>query len=60
MSKILVVDDNDAMRGLLRTQLEGSYEIFDTGSPDQVLGMVMEHKPDAILLDLMMPRLLRV
>ncbi len=57
MSKILVVDDNDAMRGLLRTRLEGSYEIFDTGSPDQVLGMVMEHKPDAILLDLVMPNL---
>jgi len=57
MSKILIVDDDDAMRGLLRTRLEGSYEIFDTGDSDRALGLAMEHKPDALLLDLMMPKL---
>jgi len=57
MSKILIVDDDEAMRGLLRVRLEGSYEIFDTGDPERALGLAMEHKPDAVLLDLMMPKL---
>ncbi len=56
MQKILIVDDDEAMRGLLRARLEGSYEIFDTGDPDQALGLALEHKPDAALLDLMMPK----
>ena len=56
MSKILIVDDDDAMRGLLRVRLEGSYEIVDTGDPERALGLAMEHKPDAVLLDLMMPK----
>ena len=56
-SKILIVDDDEAMRGLLRVRLEGSYEIFDTGDPERALGLAMEHKPDAVLLDLMMPKL---
>jgi DNA-binding response OmpR family regulator len=57
MSKILIVDDDEAMRGLLRARLEGSYEVFDTGDPERALGLAMEHKPDALLLDLMMPKL---
>lgn len=57
MSKILIVDDEEAMRGLLRARLEDSYEIVDTGDPERVLGLAMEHKPDAVLLDLMMPTL---
>jgi DNA-binding response OmpR family regulator len=56
LPKILIVDDDEAMRGLLRARLEGSYEIFDTGDPDQALGLALEHKPDAVLLDLMMPK----
>jgi CheY-like chemotaxis protein len=56
MSKILIVDDDEAMRGLLRTRLESSYEVLDTGDPDEALGMALEHKPDAVLLDLIMPK----
>jgi DNA-binding response OmpR family regulator len=57
MSKLLIVDDDDAMRALLRARLEGSYEVFDTGDPNQAMGLAMEHKPDAVLLDLKMPKL---
>jgi DNA-binding response OmpR family regulator len=56
MAKLLIVDDDEAMRGLLRARLESSYEVFDTGDPERVLGMAMENKPDAVLLDLMMPK----
>jgi DNA-binding response OmpR family regulator len=56
MQKILIVDDDPAMRGLLRKRLADTYEIIDTGNPEQALGLALEHKPDAILLDLMMPK----
>jgi len=55
MEKILVVDDDDAMRGLIRMRLSDTYETIDTGNPVQALGLALEHKPSAILLDLMMP-----
>ena len=55
MPKILVVDDDDAIRGLVKARLSGGYQIIDTRDPVQALGLALEHKPDAILLDLMMP-----
>src|ERR1039458_7648117 len=56
MHKLLIVDDDEAMRGLLRVRLAGTYEVFDTGDPEQALALALEHKPDAVLLDLMMPK----
>jgi DNA-binding response OmpR family regulator len=55
MPKILIVDDDEAVRGLLRVRLSDAYQIVETGDPEQALGLALEHKPDAILLDLMMP-----
>jgi DNA-binding response OmpR family regulator len=55
MPKILIVDDDDALRALMRMRLSDTYEVIDTGNPVQALGLALEHKPDAILLDLMMP-----
>jgi DNA-binding response OmpR family regulator len=56
MDKILIVDDEEAMRRLLRINLADSYEIVDTGDPEQALALAMQNKPSAILLDLRMPR----
>jgi DNA-binding response OmpR family regulator len=55
VEKILVVDDDDAMRGMIKMRLSDTYETIDTGNPIQALGLALEHKPRAILLDLMMP-----
>lgn len=55
MPKILIVDDDDAFRALLKMRLADAFEVIDTGNPVQALGLALEHKPDAILLDLMMP-----
>ena len=55
MARILIVDDDEAIRRLLRLNLTDLYEIFDTGKPGEALALVLEHKPDAILLDLRMP-----
>lgn len=55
MDKLLIVDDEEAMRRLLRINLADRYEIADTGNPEQALAMTMQGKPNAILLDLRMP-----
>ena len=57
MQRILIVDDEDAMRELYRESLETQYEVADTGDPESALMMALDFKPDAILLDLSMPRL---
>ncbi|HLV87831.1 MAG TPA: response regulator [Candidatus Sulfotelmatobacter sp.] len=55
MEKILVIDDDDMMRNLIKMRLSDTYQTIDTGNPVQALELALEHKPRAILLDLMMP-----
>ena len=55
MDRLLIVDDEEAMRRLLRINLADRYEIIDTGNSEQALAMAMQDKPNAILLDLRMP-----
>src|ERR1700682_1374737 len=55
MTKILLVDDDNAMRRLIRLHLDGDYEVIDTGEPEHALALALQHKPDLILLDLRMP-----
>ena len=57
MPTLLCVDDDSATRELMREALSDSYNVLTTGDPEQALGMTLSHKPDAILLDLMMPKL---
>lgn len=52
MQKILVVADDEGMRRQLRVQLAKSYEVVESGEPGQALGMALEHKPEAVLVDL--------
>ena len=56
MGKLLVVDDDEALRRLMRLELSDTYEIVDSAEPDQGLALALECKPDAILLDLRMPK----
>jgi len=51
-----IIDDEEAMRGLFCMWLSDLYEIIETGEPEQALGLALEHKPDVILMDLMMPK----
>jgi DNA-binding response OmpR family regulator len=56
MRKLLVVDDDAALRRLIRIELSDTYEITDSGEPEHGLALALEFKPDAILLDLRMPK----
>lgn len=56
MPRLLIVDDDESVRKVLRFRLKNSYEILDTGRPEEALALALQQKPDAILLDLMMPK----
>jgi DNA-binding response OmpR family regulator len=40
----------------MHLELSETYEVIDTGEPEQGLALALEHMPDAILLDLRMPK----
>ncbi len=56
MEKLLIVDDDEALRRLMRLELSDTYEVIDSGEPEQGLALALESKPEAILLDLRMPK----
>jgi DNA-binding response OmpR family regulator len=56
MGKLLVVDDDLALRRLMHLELSDTYEVIATGEPEEGLALALEHRPDAILLDLRMPK----
>jgi adenylate cyclase len=55
---VLVVDDEEQNRTLLRDPLEAfGYQVEDAENGLQALQMIAANPPDAILLDLMMPKM---
>ena len=55
LPRILVVDDDESVRKLLRMRLSNTHEVVETGDPEQAVALALEYKPEAILMDLMMP-----
>ena len=55
MKKILVVDDNVDIRRLLEVTLGGTYEVFFAIDAASGVQAATDHRPDAVLLDQMMP-----
>ncbi len=57
MPRILVVDDEDSLRALLRTNLEEhGYEVIEASNGAEALDKVALDTPDLVLLDSMMPQ----
>jgi signal transduction histidine kinase/DNA-binding response OmpR family regulator len=53
---VLVIEDDSAARELLRLHLEGAgYAVLATSSGRQGLAWVTEARPDAVLLDILLP-----
>jgi CheY-like chemotaxis protein len=56
MTRILVVEDDDAIRGLLSEVLrDDGYQVREATNGVEALATVRESPPDLIVLDLMMP-----
>ena len=56
MRKLLIVDDEEGVRSLVRMTLDGDgYEILEAREGSEALALAREHHPDLILLDIMLP-----
>jgi two-component system OmpR family response regulator/two-component system alkaline phosphatase synthesis response regulator PhoP len=56
MALILVVDDEDSVRLLLRDTLElDAYDVIEASDGPQALSEFEQHRPDGVILDIMMP-----
>jgi len=55
--KIAIIDDEETLCYLVKLNLEstGRFEVISTTDPRESIGLMRAHKPDLILLDLMMP-----
>ncbi len=54
--KILIVDDESAIRDMLRVALEmAEYQCLEAGNAQDAHALIVDEKPDLILLDWMMP-----
>ena len=56
--RILIVDDNETNRDILRTRLgPQGYDMLEAADGEEAVAMARLHHPDLILLDVMMPKL---
>jgi two-component system KDP operon response regulator KdpE len=55
-ARILIVDDEPRYRYLLRVNLEArGYEVWPAACGEEALGLLAEHEPDLVILDLRLP-----
>lgn len=58
MAVILVVDDEDSVRSLLRDTLElDGYDVIEAADGPEALEKYSAEKPDGLILDIMMPNM---
>jgi CheY-like chemotaxis protein len=58
MKRILIVDDEEDIRGLIKKKLEQSkYEAITVSGGQEALNICKTNKPDLILLDIAMPQM---
>ncbi len=58
MYSVLLVDDDPALRGLLRQMLElGGFTVFEAEDGLDALEKLAQTRPDAMILDVMMPNM---
>jgi DNA-binding response OmpR family regulator len=56
--RVLVVDDEDRIRGIVRGYLENDgFEVAEASDGDEALTIAESWKPDLVVLDVMMPRI---
>ena len=54
---MLIVEDNDELRQMLQQVFEPLYKIYTAADGEEGLALTIEHQPDIVLSDLMMPRM---
>jgi two-component system nitrogen regulation response regulator GlnG len=58
MSRVLIIDDDRSVLHMVQHSLEKlQIEVLSASSADEGLKLVEEHRPDVVLLDILMPRM---
>ena len=58
MAKIMIVDDEEKIRYIVRKMLEAEgYQVIEADGGKACLELLKEEKPDLILMDVMMPEM---
>lgn len=58
MKRVLIVDDEEEIRGLIKDKLEkNGYQVLTAANGEEALTISKINLPDLILLDIVMPRL---
>lgn len=52
---VLIVDDDPDLRALAQVHLAGGYDVLQAENGHRCIELAVEHRPDVILLDIMMP-----
>lgn len=57
--KVLLADDEARILGLVQATLGGDdrYEVFLAADGEEALNLCLEHRPDLVFLDLLMPKM---
>jgi DNA-binding response OmpR family regulator len=55
MSKVIVIDDDRTMRELCKTVLQNLTQVLESENGQEGLELVRRERPEAVVLDLMMP-----
>jgi signal transduction histidine kinase/DNA-binding response OmpR family regulator/streptogramin lyase len=55
MQCVLIVDDDEEIRGFLREYFEKNYRILEAAHGQDALSLALEHHPDLVISDIMMP-----
>ncbi|NQU62066.1 MAG: response regulator [Rhodospirillales bacterium] len=56
MAKVLVVDDEEIIRGFLRVHFEGAgYDVIEAANGETALTLANDESPDLIVMDMNMP-----
>lgn len=56
MALVLIIDDNEALRTVIRRTLESAgYSVVDAADGRQGLALLASHQPDLLITDILMP-----
>ena len=56
VQEVLIVDDSDFMRNLLREILDGDYQVVaEAENGVEAVELYQEHEPDVVMMDIVMP-----
>lgn len=56
-ARLMLVDDDETMVGLLRTLLElDGFQVLQVTDPDAVMDRIQEERPDAVVMDVYLAR----